>query len=253
MNTHTASSARWLVRLPASDRPGRTRRVFCFPHGGGAAAEYIRWARGLRDTEFNAVQLPGRSGRIGQEPFTDMTSLVDALVDEVTFTPPYTLFGHSLGALIAYELAHALRAAGHPLPERLLVSSYPAPHLPRQRSALHRLPDDELLDEVGRRHGGIPPEVLAHAELREAAAHCLRADYTILETYTWQPRAPLPVPVTVLGGRQDPLVTPEQLAAWDELTTVRPCPVRTFPGGHFYLRQGPQHAVHRLLTAEAPC
>ncbi|MEU1621687.1 alpha/beta fold hydrolase [Streptomyces sp. NPDC005722] len=239
----TRLSARWLVSGPA--RPGAPK-LYCFAHGGGSAAEYVRWARTLTGAELHAVQLPGRGSRFGEPPLTSMETLVEALAGQVEFGAPYTFFGHSLGALVAYELTCALREAGHRPPERLVLSGFPAPHLPRTSRGLHLLPDDELLAEVSRLHGGIPREVLDEPEMRALVAVPLRADYTVVETYRWRDRPPLDVPVTVFGGRDD-RVGEEQLAAWQELTTA-PVDVRTFPGGHFYLREH-NAVVLRALAA----
>ncbi|KQV13772.1 thioesterase II family protein [Kitasatospora sp. Root107] len=242
------SVPRWAIRAPGADPAART--LYCLPHGGGSAAEYVRWARDLRKVAVCAVQLPGRGSRLAEPPHTSMAELVRTLLAGLDLTPPYVFFGHSLGALVAYELTQALREAERPLPERLILSSYPAPHLPRERTLLHRLPDDELLTEVARMHGGIPDEVFANAELRRLAAVCVRADYRIVETYSWQPRPPLPVPITVLGGQQD-VVSTEQLAAWAEHTTEQPVQQRSFPGGHFYFRERQRAAVLRTVEAAA--
>ncbi|MGW3242424.1 thioesterase II family protein [Streptomyces sp. NPDC001070] len=246
----TQLSARWLVSGPS--RPAAPK-LYCFAHGGGSAAEYVRWARTLTGAELHVVQLPGRGSRFAEPPLTSMDALVTALAGQVAFGAPYTFFGHSLGALVAYELTAALRDAGRRPPERLVVSGFPAPHLPRTSRGLHRLPDDELLAEVSRLHGGIPQEVLAEPEMRALVAVPLRADYMIVETYEWRDRAPLAVPVTVLGGRDD-RVSPAELAAWQELTTA-PVDVRTFPGGHFYLREHPAAVLRALagLLRTTPC
>ncbi|MBT2385830.1 thioesterase II family protein [Streptomyces sp. ISL-11] len=247
---HTVASPRWLIG--GAPRPAAPK-LYCFAHGGGSAAEYFRWARELPGAHFQAVQLPGRGARAAEPPFTSMDALVEAFLAEVPLGAggaPYAFFGHSLGALVSYEIARGLRAAGRPLPSRLVVSGFPAPHLPRAVEPLHRLPDDELIDAVARVHGGIPEEVLASAELRALTATALRADYQVLETYTWRAEEPLDVPVTVFGGRDDH-VTAEQLEAWRELTTAE-VSVRRFPGGHFYLREQPAAVLRALAGALRP-
>ncbi|MFF8993939.1 thioesterase II family protein [Streptomyces sp. NPDC014983] len=225
--------------------------LYCFPHGGGTAAEYLRWARDLRTARVHAVQLPGRVPRLNEAVPGSMRELVEAFVAEVPLPAGrFVFFGHSLGALFAYEVTRALAAAGRPLPARLVVSGFRAPHLPHPGGRLHRLPDDELLDAVARLHGGLPDEVLASAELRELAAAALRADYRVLETYAWQAGEPLPVPLTVFGGEDD-RITADELAAWDEHTSAGTA-VRRFPGGHFYLRERPvpvQRALAAVLAA----
>lgn len=244
MNARTAvlGAPRWLVRGPA--HPGAVR-LFCFPHGGGAPAEYARWARNLPGLEVCAVQLPGRGTRVRENPFTDLDALVDAVTEQVPFGPGrFVFFGHSLGALIAFEVARRLRARGCRLPERLIVSAFPAPHRPHTAPTVHQLPDGDLVAEVNRRHGGVPPEVLTEPTLLQLVANQLRADYQVLESYRWREQAPLPVPVTVFAGRDDAVAGAEVLD-WQRHTTE---PLRThwFPGGHFYLRDGAA-AVHRAI------
>ncbi|GAA3399174.1 thioesterase II family protein [Streptomyces roseoviridis] len=243
MNTPTPP--RWT--LGGAPRPAAPL-LYCFPHGGGSAAEYLRWARDLRSGEPQAVQLPGRGSRTREPVVTSMDALVDALLDGVRpARQPFVFFGHSFGSLVAYEFTRALRAAGRPQPAYLVVSGYPAPHLPRAASQLHRLGDRELLEAVSELHGGIPPEVLADDDIVVLAARALRADYRILETYAHRPGPPLSVPLTVLGGTED-RVSAEQLDAWRELTDAE-VTVRRFPGGHFYLRDRPAPVLRALSGA----
>jgi surfactin synthase thioesterase subunit len=238
------TTGRWFVNGMA--RPGR-RRLFCFPHGGGSAAEFVRWARHLPDLEVSAVQLPGRGTRLAEPVLTRMDELVDAVVAVMPTGVPYSLFGHSLGGLVAYEVTRALRRAGRRLPDHLIVSGYPAPSTPRSEAHVHTLSDDELLGEVGRRHDGLSAEVLADPELKALVARYLRADYEILETYVWRAEDPLPMPVSVFGGRDDEIAD-EALLAWQRHVAGE-ITVRMFPGGHFYFRDH-QAPVLRALAGE---
>ncbi|MCX5386742.1 thioesterase II family protein [Streptomyces sp. NBC_00083] len=243
---HPATPSSWL--FAGKPRPGAPK-LYCFAHAGGSATEYLRWGRDLPDAEFHAVQLPGRGSRYGQPMFRSMEELVTAFVDEVPLGPePYAFFGHSLGSLVAYEVTRALRDAGRPLPARLVLSAFPAPHHRHARALdpLHRLSDDDLIRRVAEIHGGIPQEVLDSAELRELVVGALRADYRVLETYTWREAAPLPVPMTVLGGRDDYRI--DLLDDWRSHTT-RDLTVRHFPGGHFYLRDEPGPVLQALAQA----
>lgn len=241
------AAARWVAHAPGSETADHS--LYCFAHGGGSPAEYIRWSRDMRRVGIRAIQLPGRGSRLGEPARTDLADLVEEIVAEVAFAPSFSFFGHSFGALLAYEVASALADAGRPLPRRLIVSGYPAAHLPRQHQNIHLLPDDQILRTVAARHGGIPEEVLHDPNLSRIAAACVRADFQIVETYAWRPRPPLPIPVTVLGGRDDS-VSEEQLAAWGELTTAGKPAVRMFDGGHFYFRDR-QRAVLRVVEALA--
>ena len=246
----TVTKPRWLVH--GVTRPEATR-LFCFPHGGGSVAEYIRWTRDLATVEAAGIQLPGRGARQREPALTSMPELVDAVADGVDFAAPCAFFGHSLGSLVAYEVVREIRRRGGRLPMHLVVSGFPGPHLHRTTTPLHTLPDDELLDAVARRHAGIPAGVLEDSELRAMAADCLRSDYRILETYRWEPGAPLDLPVTVFAGRDDE-IDDDALDGWRRHTTG-PVRIRRFPGGHFYLRDRPgvvMRAVARAVAVAEP-
>lgn len=232
------AAPRWVIgeRNRTNDR-----RLYCFAPGGGSVAEFVRWSRDLPGVDVYGVQLPGRGGRLREEPMTGMAALVESIVGQVRFEPPFAFFGHSMGALLCYEVAHALRAAGRPQPVRMWVSGYPAPHLPRDEPAVHRLPDAELAEEIARRHGGIPDEVLADPALLAVTVRALRADHQIIEEYAWTPRPVLDCPISVLGGRDD-AIDESALRAWQEHTST-PVSVRQLPGGHYYFRE-----QGRLLT-----
>jgi surfactin synthase thioesterase subunit len=227
------AAKQWLTGRTSS--PPASLRLYCFPHGGGSAAEYVRWGRALRGIDLHVVQLPGRGARWREQPFTRMDALVAAIVAEVAFDGPYAFFGHSLGAVVAYEVACALRAADRALPRRLIVSGHPAVCLPRRQAPIHDLPDDGLIAEVERRHGGIPPEAREDPSLRTALIGPLRADYEIVETYVHRPRPPLPCAISALAGTED-AIDAADLDAWQGHATP-PLRVRRFPGGHFYLRE----------------
>lgn len=232
----------WLIRGP--ERPGRPR-LFCFPHGGGAAAEFVRWARALPSVEISAVHLPGRGSRRAEPVLTRMDDLVAEVVDIMPTGAPYAVFGHCFGALVAYEVARELRRVGRRLPDHLIVSGFPAPSVPRTEPDIHHLPDDDLVNEVARRYDGLPSEVLADPERKTRIARYLRADYQILETYEWRADAPLPVPLTVFGGSDDDIGT-DALRAWQRHVTGE-ISIRCFPGDHFYFRQH-QAPVLRALA-----
>jgi surfactin synthase thioesterase subunit len=234
---------RWLVGTAARSEPVR---LYCFPHGGGSAADYVRWNARMPGVEVWGVQLPGRGGRVAEQPVIRIDKLVAAIADEVGFRAPYALFGHSFGALVAYELAVELRRRGQPQPARIFVSGFPAPHLPRRTVTISHLPDDEFLREVERRHGGVPEEVLADPSLLAAVLPALRADYEALESYVYSPEPGLACPLTVLNGDYD-RISPADLAAWQDIST-EPIVQRTFPGGHFYLRERPDQVVRAILA-----
>jgi surfactin synthase thioesterase subunit len=223
----------WIVGRTLRGEPGV--HLYCFAHSGGLASEYVRWAAGLPDTQVYGICPPGRGGRVAEPPPAGMSELVAALVDSTEFVAPFVLFGHSLGALTAFEVARALRERGRRLPDALVVSAYPAPHLERDAPRLHSLPDAELVRAIGGRYGALPPQVADDPELLALLLPAFRTDFAILETYRHRPGEPLPVPLEVCGGLRDD-VTAGQLEQWSRHTTGS-FGVHRFPGDHFYFRE----------------
>ena len=115
-------------------------------------------------------------------------------------TTPFVFFGHSLGAMTSFEVARRLRRAGQPMPLRMFASAHRAPHLPHPHPILHGLADKEFIDQLCRQYGGIPQAVLDNPDLVELMLPCLRADFTVFETYSYGDEAPLPCPITAFGG-----------------------------------------------------
>ncbi|WP_274917956.1 thioesterase II family protein [Streptomyces sp. WZ-12] len=229
----TAGHETALVR--GAPRPGARTRLYCFHHAGGTAAEFSSWHRYLPESvDVCAVQLPGRGARARERPHTRIGPLVAELAAHLRMDLPTVFFGHSFGALVAFEAARALRTAGLPGPRHLFLSARPAPGLVAYEGSLHDLPDADFLDVVAERHGGVPAQLRDHPELRHLVLPYFRADYEVLETYRATAADPLPVAATVLGGTDDPIPL-VQLEAWRSQVTG-PFAVRMFPGDHFYLR-----------------
>ncbi|MGW1494561.1 thioesterase II family protein [Streptomyces sp. NPDC002402] len=230
------------IRVIDRPEPGTSvTSLYCFPHAGGAAGEYARWASHTTGLRLAAVQPPGRAHNLGQPALTSMSELVSEIVAQVRFTPPFALFGHSLGALVAFEVARALQ----PQPLRLFVSSCPAPPLKGSAEPLHLLDDAELHAEIERRWGPLPAATSADKELLAAALACYRADLQVLETYEYLPGPRLSSPVTAVVGADEP----NGLAwadGWREHTDgAFESHVR--PGGHFHTRQD-LDGLGRLLS-----
>ncbi|MCA2218370.1 thioesterase domain-containing protein [Jidongwangia harbinensis] len=239
---------RWLVRWrqPAAPRV----RMFCFSYAGGGASVYRSWPESLPGwVDVCAVQLPGRESRLSEPPYGDMDALVGPLADalDASLDLPYVTFGHSLGALVSFELARHLRRTGRPLPRHMFVSGRRAPQLVDRDWPIHRLPTPELLAAI-QHLNGTPPEVFAHPELVELAVPLLRADFAISETYRYRPEPPLSVPMTAFGGWADGGVTHDDLNDW-AVQVDGPFRQRMLPGDHFFLR--PQAAqVHAEVLAD---
>ncbi|PZS35296.1 MAG: thioesterase [Pseudonocardiales bacterium] len=223
---------RWLIRRVR--RPDAAAHLYCFAHAGGAPGEYVRWADDLPEIQVWAVQPPGRASRLAERPFTRMTALVEAVVDQVTFEGPFALFGHSLGALVAFEVARSIRARGLPGPVRLFASSCSAPTAIRTTKRLHLLSDADLLAEIERRWGPMPAEARSDPLLLETALGCYRADFALLDAYEYVQSGPLECPITVLVGDREP--GRARAIAWRAQATG-PFDLHTLPGGHLYFRE----------------
>ena len=161
-------------------------RLFCFHPAGVGASVYRQWGFGLPSSvEVAAVQLPGRGNRLKEPPVADVPLLVDALVSNLAphFEGRFAFFGHSMGAVLAHELSHALRNRGLPSPSHLIVSGRKAPTVPTRFPPLSHLPDHVFVAEINSRYGGIAPEILQHQDVLDLLLPCLRADIAALENF----------------------------------------------------------------------
>jgi surfactin synthase thioesterase subunit len=227
-------------------------RLFVFHHAGGSHHTYRPLARALpADWEVCLVDAPGR-GRLGHEkPLEDPAALVARVLDELLLwlDRPYAFFGHSMGALLAHGLTLRIRDAGLPLPRWLGMSARGVPRPDGGGVRRHLLPSAELRRTVGLL-GGTPDAVLGDDVLWALVEPVLRADLKVTETWGPAAREPLPpVPLSVLGGRDDPLVSPDRLAAWAGLSPAF-LGLRLLPGHHFYLSERPQETA-AVIAAEA--
>jgi medium-chain acyl-[acyl-carrier-protein] hydrolase len=186
--------------------------------------------------EVCAVQPPGREGRYGEPLFTDLPALSRALADGLVplLDRPFAFFGHSLGALVAYETVRALGRDRHVAPVLLALSGHREPHLPPTHPPIHHLPRPAFLAEL-QRLNGTPEEVLANAELLDLVLPPLRADLAMAETYAPPPGGDLTCPVLAIGSLADDRVSPATLEPWRGITTG-PFELVMLPGDHFYLK-----------------
>ena len=236
----------WIVRTPGLSA---RYRLFCFSYAGGNAVSFMEWQPAmLPGVVVCAVQLPGRGARYHEAPRNDLGALVAELAGVLGGLSdlPCAFFGHSLGALLAFELARHLERNGLMRPQHLFVSGC---HAPRHRtpSELHLLDDDGLIEEL-REYQGTPPEVLAHRELMELVLPAIRADFALVGSYRYQEGPLLSMPVTVLAGRGDHFDSPLQVEGWKQ-ETGKACRIHWFDGDHFFLRPQ-QQEVLACINAE---
>jgi surfactin synthase thioesterase subunit len=198
---------------------------------------YNMWKRFLPGfVELCPVQIPGREARLAEPSFTDCALLIKEMTSALAgyMDMPYAIFGHSMGALLALDLARSLRSAGLPEPSCLFVSGRNATHVPMKHGSIHQMPDEEFLEALATRYGGLPQEILDTPELLELYLPILRADLTLLETHRYRALAPLGCPIVALSGKDDRNVSVNGLEAWGEQTTAE-FETKWFEGGHFYL------------------
>jgi medium-chain acyl-[acyl-carrier-protein] hydrolase len=231
-----------------ADRQAGKLSLFCFPYAGGGTMLYRLWREALPNAAVVAVRLPGRESRMEELPFTTMGSLVEALAAEVGpyLGEPFAFFGHSMGAIVAFELTRHLRASGRSLPQSLHVSAARAPQF-RLHHEPGPEPDEQSFLEELRRLEGMPREVLDKTELMRVALPALRADANLYRQYVYQPADPLPVPIHAYGGISDPNIRREHLERWQELTT-REFSMEQFEGGHFFLQTAQSELLGRLAA-----
>ncbi len=226
-------------------RPQAVHRLICFPHAGGGAALFYPFAALLPPSiEMLAVQLPGREARLSEPPFRRMDPLVDALLDATRnqVRATFSFFGHSMGALVAFELTRAMRRNGLALPQTVVVSGRRAPTIPQLEDPLHVLPDAAFVDALVRRYDAIPAVIRNEPELLAMFVPVLKADFATFETHVHRDEPRLECGLAMYGGRDDPQTA--QMGGWVDLFEG-PSMTRAFDGGHFYLTE------HRRALATA--
>jgi medium-chain acyl-[acyl-carrier-protein] hydrolase len=234
----------WLVCQPAQIRPGL--RLFCLPHAGGGSIAFHSWRTKLPPfVQVCSVLPPGREKRLEEPPHTRIEPLVEALTQELApwLDVPFVVFGHSMGALLAFEWIRNLRRNDLPMPKWIFLSGRPAPDTKVDSSPLRSLPDREFLEELKLRYRGMSQDFLQDPDLTQLFLPVLRADIAIVENYQFHSEAPLNCPMTVFGGVEDATASYDQLFAWKK-QTQKSFRLQLFPGGHFY----PQDSMLKSIS-----
>lgn len=217
-------------------------RLFCFPYGGSGGSIFRQWQENMPEgVEICPVQLPGRENRIDEPLFTELSHLIEVVVENLRsyFDVPFALFGHSMGGVIAFELARYLSHNQVGNPVHIFVSAAAPLHIIKEHirkgPLAHQLPEEEFAGLI--RSVGILPEIVQQSdELMEIIQPILRADLTLIETLpsSGDEDSPLPIPLTAFGGTEDDFVTPEMVDEWSRYTS------NTFtrtmiPGDHYFI------------------
>ncbi len=230
-------------------QPEATLRIFCFPFAGGGASIYRGWGKLFGSkVEVCPIQLPGRENRFSEPAFKEARALAQALASQLQLysDKPFVMYGHSMGALVAFELTRVLQANGMTMPEALILGAHRAAHLPRTRETLYNLDDKAFIDRL-QRFGGFPEEVLASADLLQFLMPTLKADFTLCDTYVYTEQEPLNCPIHIFAGAADPEAPPSVMEAWCQHSNTD-TQMHIFQAGHFFIRSDLERVVDTLKT-----
>ena len=238
----------WVMSPRAN--PQATLRLVCFAYAGVVPSVYRPWLAALPPhIEVKLVQLPGREGRWREPALTNLSEIADRVAEAIlphVQGAPFAFYGHSLGAVISFEVTRRLRAAGGPMPRHLFLGAHRGAQLPNPHPPIRHLDDAQFIAETRKRYDGIPQAVLDNPELLELMLPCLRADFTAFETYEYRAAAPLDVPISAFGGDQDGYVRTHEVAGWREQTTGR-FRMRVMPGNHFFMQSARDQVIAAVV------
>ncbi|PCI27058.1 MAG: putative thioesterase [SAR324 cluster bacterium] len=240
--------SQWFVPIKTVEQA--SKRLFCFPFAGGGTAAYRRWMDKLpAEVDCYTLLLPGRERRFGEKPLSDLTTLIENLVAEIAplLDRPFYFYGHSMGSLIAFELARQLRRTGLELPQKLIFSGRRAAALKDPHPPVFNLPKEEFIAAL-RTYNGTPTQVLDCKELLDIFLPALRGDLTMNGLYRYQEEAPLSCPITVFGGLEDRIATEVELSSWSEETTAD-FQLTMLSGDHFFIHKNQETFLPLLCQA----
>ncbi|MEM9483205.1 MAG: alpha/beta fold hydrolase [Cyanobacteria bacterium P01_F01_bin.116] len=226
--------SRWIICPQPRARP--KIKLICFAYAGGSGWLFRNWAKHFPETvEVYSIELPGRGQRLQESAFTDINSLIQSLGPELLpiLDTPFVCFGHSLGALIAFELCRWLGALKL-MPVQIWVSAARAPHLPLRSTPIHALPEPDFINEL-RNYNGTPESALNNSELMTLLLPALRADFAVLETYQYRPGPKLSCPIIGFWGHKDMVVSKNDVLAWQIHTDS--FVLEAIQGNHFFMHQ----------------
>jgi len=224
--------------MTADPTSSRLPRLVCFHAAGGGSASFAALQRALPDhVRLTSVTLPGRDSRVSEPRIVDVDRCVHLLSGELAdvLAEPHVLLGHSMGAVVAYSLAHRRLSEGLPVPEAMIVAACQPPHLRGNADEIERIDDTQLARELVR-HGGVPAKVLSRPEWVRSLVPTVRDDLRIQSSFGAREVIPLPCRLHVFGGLGDQLVPPEAMPQWSRYS-LDPQPLRVFDGGHFLFRR----------------
>jgi len=232
---NTLNSSTWFVCPRPNARADA--RLFLFPYAGGAPSAFHSWVNEIpSNIETHIAHYPGRGSRYNEPLLNNINTLVERIYDAIQplLDKPFFFMGHSMGGIVAFELAQLLQRHDLHLPQILFVSACGAPHIPDPHPSLHKLPDLEFIRSL-RELNGIPAEVTKHSELMQLLLPTLRADFELIESYHYSSSgSPLNCPIIAFGGLDDPRVSQERLEGWFSHTLSR-FASQYFPGDHFFI------------------
>jgi medium-chain acyl-[acyl-carrier-protein] hydrolase len=221
----------------SNPNPQAKLKLFCFPYAGAGSSMYHSWAGHFPEIEICLVHLPGRDKRIKETLYTRLLPLIEELTDALIpqLNKPFAFFGHSMGALIAFETARQLRRHQRSQPIHLFISARHAPQRIDPYANLYHLPEQEFIDGTEELFGALPEVVKQDQEVLDLFMSIMRADLTMVGTHSYIHEHPLSCPISVFGGTKDHSVTEQDLEAWREQTTSS-FNLQMLPGDHFFIQ-----------------
>ena len=233
--------------LSAAPDPDAPLRLFCLHHAGGGASLFAQWQQALGPSvSVLPVQLPGRERRVRDPRLTDMTDAVRALAEELGphLDAPHVFYGHSMGALVSFNLIHTRIASGQRAPEALVVGACNPPDVPPVSASTKGMTRDRLVQWL-LDAGGMSPMMLKYPDWVDAAAALVRDDLRLCNSHVVGRREPLPLPIFAYAGQSDPLLASDAMAGWARHGDAA-FELRTVFGGHLFVRDSPKQFLASL-------